>query len=68
MPSDRRKSIYRLTEKGLDLAPLLVEMMLWSARYEHTAAPAADIRKMKHHREEFLRGIREQWKAGKPRG
>lgn len=31
---------YELTEKGLDLAPLLVEMILWSAK--HDAATAAE--------------------------
>lgn len=31
---DRRKDIYSLTEKGLDLIPLLFEMVLWSAKYD----------------------------------
>jgi DNA-binding HxlR family transcriptional regulator len=31
---DRRKDIYTLTEKGLDLIPLLFEMVLWSAKYD----------------------------------
>lgn len=33
-PDDARKDIYGLTEKGLDLIPLLFEMMLWSAKYD----------------------------------
>lgn len=32
--NDRRKGSYVLTEKGLDLAPTLMEMMLWSAKYD----------------------------------
>jgi len=66
MPSDRRKFLYRLTEKGLDLAPVLVEMMLWAARYERTAAPAADIKQMTHHREDFLRAVRKDWEVTAP--
>ncbi|MFA7281753.1 MAG: helix-turn-helix domain-containing protein [Sterolibacterium sp.] len=31
---DGRKGIYTLTEKGLDLIPLLFEMILWSAKYD----------------------------------
>lgn len=31
---DRRKDLYSLTEKGLDLIPLLFEMILWSAKYD----------------------------------
>lgn len=35
-----RSRRYSLTEKGLDLLPLMVEMILWGARHdEKTAAP-----------------------------
>jgi DNA-binding HxlR family transcriptional regulator len=61
---DRRKLIYRLTSKGIDLAPVLVELILWGARYEDTAAPPAVIRKMKKQREEFLAEIRRRWAKG----
>jgi len=33
-PSDGRKFIYSLTERGADLAPILVEMSLFSIKYE----------------------------------
>jgi DNA-binding HxlR family transcriptional regulator len=32
--SDGRKDIFSLTEKGLDLIPLLFEMVLWSAKHD----------------------------------
>lgn len=32
--ADGRKDIYSLTEKGLDLIPLLFEMVLWSAKHD----------------------------------
>src|SRR5437868_11166579 len=35
-PSDGRKLIYLLTEKGIDLAPVLTEMVLWAAAHEET--------------------------------
>ena len=38
-PDDARKYIYRLTEKGAYLAPVLVEMMLWSNKYHLTDTP-----------------------------
>jgi DNA-binding HxlR family transcriptional regulator len=31
---DARKFVYGLSEKGLDLIPLLFEMMLWSDKYD----------------------------------
>lgn len=32
--TDRRRTLYALTEKGLDLLPLLFEMVLWSAKHD----------------------------------
>lgn len=63
-PTDRRKLIYRLTAKGMDLAPVLVELILWGARYEETAAPPALLRKMEKNRAEFLSELRARWVAG----
>lgn len=31
---DKRKEIYSLTEKGLDLIPMLMEIGAWSAKYD----------------------------------
>lgn len=33
-PDDGRRQIYRLTESGKDLLPILVEMILWSAKHD----------------------------------
>jgi len=33
-PSDARKVNYRLTEKGIDLAPVLLELLIWGAPRE----------------------------------
>lgn len=38
--TDGRKSVYSLTEKGLDLIPLLFEMVLWSAKYDSQSQAA----------------------------
>lgn len=56
--ADARRLIYRLTTRGLALAPVLVEMIVWAARHYDTAAPPATIREMTEHRERFLADIR----------
>src|SRR5690606_23610707 len=33
-PTDRRKDFYTLTEKGLDLIPILLNIILWSAQHD----------------------------------
>lgn len=56
--ADARRRVYRLTPKGLDLAPALVEMILWGAEHQETAAPISVIRKMTRDREAFLTELR----------
>jgi DNA-binding HxlR family transcriptional regulator len=58
--SDGRKLIYSLTPKGLDLAPVLTEMVLWAAAHEHTANQAL-VREMRKDKEQFLSAIRQRW-------
>ncbi len=33
-PENRRQVIYELTEKGLDLTPIMVELTVWSAKHD----------------------------------
>jgi DNA-binding HxlR family transcriptional regulator len=33
-PDDRRKDFYTLTEKGLDLVPIVLNIVLWSAKHD----------------------------------
>jgi DNA-binding HxlR family transcriptional regulator len=62
---DGRSHMYGLTEKGIQLAPVLLEMILWAARHEETAAPPSEVRRMSKQREAYLSEIRERWeKAG----
>src|ERR1700732_5457344 len=62
-PSDGRKRIYRLTAKGIDLAPVLPEMVLWAAAHEDTGNQAL-VRLMRADKEKFLAGGRERWAHG----
>ena len=52
---------YRLTEKGIDLAPVLLELFVWSARHERTEIPCEWIGRMKQGREEILAETRRRW-------
>jgi DNA-binding HxlR family transcriptional regulator len=59
-PSDGRKLIYSLTPKGIDLAPVLTEMVLWAAAHEDTGNQAL-VREMKRDKEKFISAIRQRW-------
>jgi DNA-binding HxlR family transcriptional regulator len=62
-PKDARKITYLLTAKGIDLAPVLTEMVLWAAAHEDTGNQAL-VRQMKEDKKKFLAGVRERWAAG----
>jgi DNA-binding HxlR family transcriptional regulator len=57
---DHRKQNYRLTEKGIDLAPVLTEMVLWAAEHEETENPGL-VKIMKKDRKGFEAEIRKRW-------
>lgn len=64
---DRRRVHYRLTEKGIDLAPVLLELLIWGARHEQTAAPCVVIEEMAKNREQILAEARRRWRERDPR-
>src|SRR3970040_858009 len=57
-PSDARRFVYRLSEKGIDLAPVLVELVFWSARHETTDAPSSVVRAMRSDGAAFIANVR----------
>lgn len=62
-PSDGRKLIYSLTQKGIDLAPVLTEMVLWAAEHEDTGNQAL-VQLMQQDKKKFLAGVRQRWADG----
>ncbi|HYL64269.1 MAG TPA: helix-turn-helix domain-containing protein [Candidatus Methylomirabilis sp.] len=62
-PSDGRKLVYLLTKKGIALAPVLTEMVLWAATHEKTGNQAL-IRQMRKDKTKFLAAIRQRWSQG----
>ncbi len=61
-PADGRKLVYSLTPKGIDLAPVLTEMVLWAAAHEDTGNQAL-VRQMREDKEKFLAGVRQRLAA-----
>ena|SRR5579863_2494486 len=59
-PEDGRKVIYLLTQKGIDLAPVLTEMVLWAAAHEETENPSL-VRAMRKDKQGFNGEVRRRW-------
>jgi DNA-binding HxlR family transcriptional regulator len=59
-PSDGRKVIYALTEKGIDLAPVMAEMVLWAAAHEDTGNEPL-VKELQRDKEGFIAAVRQRW-------
>jgi DNA-binding HxlR family transcriptional regulator len=64
--ADARRLNYRLTEKGIDLAPVLLELLIWGGRHERTEAPCAVISQLEQDREGILAEARRRWEERDP--
>lgn len=52
------KIIYALTQKGIALLPMLLEMIAWSAKYDdETETPAEFILKLEEDKESLIREL-----------
>ncbi len=60
--NDARRVNYRLTQKGIDLAPVMLELLIWGAKYEATAAPCALIAQMENSREQVIAETQRRWR------
>jgi DNA-binding HxlR family transcriptional regulator len=60
--TDARRLNYRLTQKGIDLAPVMLELLIWGAKYESTAAPCAFIVQMENCREQVIAETQRRWR------
>jgi DNA-binding HxlR family transcriptional regulator len=61
--ADARRTVYGLTQKGFDLAPVLLEIMQWAGTYENTAMPPAMLDRLRNDRAGMLEELRARWLA-----
>lgn len=58
VPRRDTRSAYKLTRKGIDLIPVLVEMINWSARYDpKTATPGSFVRRLQRDKDALVRDL-----------
>jgi DNA-binding HxlR family transcriptional regulator len=63
---DGRKIYYRLTAKGIALARFMLELLLWGARHEQTAAPCGFVEQMEKNRAAVLAETYRRWAERDP--
>ena len=65
--NDRRKDFYTLTEKGLDLIPLLLEMVSWSEKYDEDSEARRQkpfVRRIRNDKAKLVKEIKALVKKG----
>ncbi|HUA99874.1 MAG TPA: helix-turn-helix domain-containing protein [Terracidiphilus sp.] len=58
---DGRSIHYRLTPKGITLAPALLELFIWAGRHEQTRAPREFVEQMEKNRDAILAETHRRW-------
>jgi DNA-binding HxlR family transcriptional regulator len=58
--NDGRKQSYLLTDKGIDLAPVMAELVLWAARHERTGNPQL-VRQLEQDKARMIAEVRRRW-------
>ncbi|MFZ0663329.1 MAG: helix-turn-helix domain-containing protein [Acidobacteriaceae bacterium] len=64
--ADGRRVIYRLTEKGIDLTPVMLELLLWASKWEETGDPCEVMAGMGANREAAIEEVRRRWRERDP--
>ena len=65
-PSDGRRFIYRLTAKGVELAPVLLELSRWGTRFEAGQPPAGLLEAWQREPDALLAGLRRKLLQAEP--
>ena len=54
----KTQKVYSLTQKGIDLVPILIELIIWSARHDQNLAVSQEfITKVSNNRDEVINNI-----------
>ena len=57
-PANRRQVIYELTDKGLDLTPIMIELAMWSAKHDPNTMVTRDfVQRVRGDRDQVIREI-----------
>lgn len=64
--SDNRRINYRLTAKGIDLAPVMLDLLIWGSRHEMTNSSCSLLLRMEKNRDQILNQARRRWENRDP--
>lgn len=64
LPGNKKENIYLLTEKGIDLAPIIMELVLWSDKYLRAYNPNMnDFERQNINKVQFIERAQNDYRA-----
>jgi len=57
LPGNKSKFVYNLTEKAIDLLPLLIEMNLWGSKFSSAGGNKELLKVLKSDKEKTIKGL-----------
>ena len=63
-PENGTKVLYSLTDRGIDLLPIMTEIIVWSGKHDaKTAAPKTFLDQLAHNKNAFMKKVKKQLQA-----
>lgn len=59
-PTNKSKFVYGLSDKGINLVPLMVELLIWGALYSPDGGPQLVLDKIKKNKTIFIKELQEK--------
>lgn len=64
-PENGTRVIYSLTERGIDLIPVMIDMIAWSGKYDtQSAVPKVFLKQLASNREAVINKARKKLQSG----
>jgi len=63
-PDNKVKGLYKLSYKGVELIPAVIEIALWGGKYASNEAESSFIKEVKKNKAKFLKNIMDKLNAG----
>lgn len=64
-PDSKAKVLYKLTDKGIDLLPILIEINLWAEKYFNISAQQKEmLKEVKRDKAEFIKTATKELRKG----
>ena len=64
LPENKKENIYLLTDKGMDLAPIILEIVIWSDKYVRAYHPEMNVyNNPSSSKSQYIRNVQKEYRG-----